>query len=101
MMDINDMTKPLGYYRGGVPVDPELYEGFEPIHTGKAEALANVNNPEYMNKWNMTRPRQPGLDEQLMQDYEPPTPRWGKFANLIRNLIGRNRGGLASLKYAG
>ena len=80
---------------------PELYEGFEPIHTGYAEALANINNPEYANKWNMTNPRQPGLDEELMEDYVPPRPRWDNWlGNLVRSIGGRNRGGLASLKYA-
>ena len=82
IMDIDRMTAPLGYYRGGSPVAPESYEGFEPIHTGYAEAIANMNNPEYARKWNMTRPRQPGLDEQLMQDYEPPRPRWDKAREL-------------------
>ena len=89
MMNINRMTAPLGYALGGPagmvgrPTSaPESYEGFEPIHTGYAEAIANMNNPEYANKWNMTRPRQPGLDEQLMQDYEPPIPRWGKAKDL-------------------
>ena len=80
---------------------PELYEGFEPINTGYAEALANINNPEYANKWNMTNPRQPGLDEELMEDYVPPRPRWDNWlGNLVRSIGGRNRGGLASLKYA-
>ena len=85
------MTAPLGYALGGPAgkvgrptLAPELYEGFEPIHTGYAEAVANINNPEYARKWNMTRPRQPGLDEQLMQDYEPPIPRWGKAKELGR-----------------
>ena len=31
MMNINRMTAPLGYYRRGVPGDPELYEGYDPI----------------------------------------------------------------------
>ena len=84
MMNINRMTAPLGYYRGGPARAPELDEGFEPIHTGYAEAIANMNNPEYARKWNMTKPRQPGLDEQLMQDYEPPIPRWGKAKELGR-----------------
>ena len=80
---------------------PELYEGFEPINTGYAEALANINNPEYANKWNMTNPRQPGLDEELMEDYVPPRPRWDNWlGNLVRSIGGRNQGGLASLKYA-
>ena len=86
----------------GIPtLAPELYEGFEPIHTGYAEALANINNPEYANKWNMTNPRQPGLDEELMEDYVPPRPRWDNWlGNLVRSIGGRYRGGLASLKYA-
>ena len=82
MANINTMTAPLGYYRGGPARAPESYEGFEPIHTGYAEAIANMNNPEYANKWNLTKPRQPGLDEKLMQDYEPPIPRWGKAREL-------------------
>jgi len=88
MMDIDTMTQPLGYYRGGVPVDPELDEGFKPRNIGYAEAVANINNPEYIHKWNMTKPRQPGLDEKLMQDYEPPIPRWGKAKDFIGELFG-------------
>ena len=89
MMNINRMTAPLGYALGGPAgkvgrptLAPELYEGFEPIHRGYGEALANINNPEYIHKWNMTKPRQPGLDEKLMQDYEPPKPRWEKLRKL-------------------
>ena len=82
MADINTMTAPLGYYRGGPPVAPESSEGFDPIHTGYAEALANLQNKEYARKWNLTKPRQPGLDEQLMQDYVPPRPRWDKAREL-------------------
>ena len=104
MMNINRMTAPLGYANGGPagmvgrPTSaPELYEGFEPIHTGYAEALANINNPEYIHKWNMTRPRQPGLDEKLMQDYEPPIPRWGKAKKAVKDI----GSGLLSLMGAG
>ena len=83
---------------------PESYEGFEPIHTGYAEAVANVNNPEYARKWNMTKPRQPGLDEQLMQDYEPPIPRWGKAKELgkkaLEGIKGLGSKSLGALKYA-
>ena len=111
MMDINRMTAPLGYALGGPagmvgrPTSaPESYEGFEPIHTGYAEAIANMNNPEYANKWNMTRPRQPGLDEQLMQDYEPPIPRWGKAKDLgkkaLEGIKGLGSKSLGALKYA-
>ena len=94
MMDINRMTEPLGYALGGPAgkvgrptLAPELYEGFEPIHRGYGEALANINNPEYIHKWNMTKPRQPGLDEKLMQDYEPPIPRWGKAKDLGKKTL--------------
>ena len=80
--NIYGMTKPLGYYRGGRAGAPELDEGYDPVLKGYGEAVANINNPEYINKWNMTKPRQPGLDEKLMQDYEPPIPRWGKAKNL-------------------
>ena len=102
--DIYRMTKPLGYYRGGPARAPELDEGFEPILEGYGEALANINNPEYARKWNMTRPRQPGLDEQLMQDYKPPIPRWGKAKELgkkglegIRSLFGAKEAGASTL----
>jgi len=102
--DIYRMTAPLGYYRGGPARAPESYEGFEPIHTGYAEAIANMNNPEYANKWNLTKPRQPGLDEQLMQDYKPPIPRWGKARELgkkglegIRSLFGAKEAGASTL----
>ena len=88
MMDIDTMTQPLGYYRGGRAGAPELDEGFKPRNIGYAEAVANINNPEYANKWNMTKPRQPGLDEKLMQDYEPPIPRWGKAKDFIGELFG-------------
>jgi len=102
--DIYRMTKPLGYYRGGPARAPESSEGFEPIHTGYAEAVANVNNPEYARKWNMTKPRQPGLDEQLMQDYEPPIPRWGKAKELgkkaLEGIKGLGSKSLGALKYA-
>ena len=97
IMDIDRMTAPLGYYRGGSPVAPESSEGFEPILEGYGERVANVNNPEYARKWNMTRPRQPGLDEQLMQDYEPPIPRWGKALEGIKGLGSKS---LGALKYA-
>ena len=104
MADIYDMTQPLGYYRGGPARDPESSEGFEPIHTGYAEALANINNPEYAMKWNRTKPRQPGLDEQLMQDYEPPIPRWGKAKDLgkkaLEGIKGLGSKSLGALKYA-
>ena len=111
MMDIDRMTAPLGYALGGPAgkvgrptLAPELYEGFEPIHTGYAEAVANINNPEYARKWNMTKPRQPGLDEQLMQDYEPPIPRWGKAKELgkkgLEGIKGLGSKSLGALKYA-
>ena len=88
MMDINRMTAPLGYAAGGpIPSKaPELSEGYDPILKGYGQALANINNPEYIHKWNMTKPRQPGLDEQLMQDYEPPIPRWGKAKEKLKGL---------------
>ena len=52
----------------------------------------------------MTRPRQPGLDEQLMQDYEPPIPRWGKAKDLgkkaLEGIKGLGSKSLGALKYA-
>ena len=87
MKNIYGMTKPLGYFRGGPAGAPELDEGYDPVLKGYGEAVANINNPEYINKWNMTKPRQPGLDEKLMQDYEPPIPRWGKAKDLGKKVL--------------
>ena len=73
----------MGYF-DGTPTTPGM--------------LDDINNPKYIDKWNMTNPRQPGLDEQLMQDYVPPRKRWDNpFGDFLRKLIGQNTEGVGSL----
>ena len=72
MMDINRMTAPLGYYRGGVPVDPELYEGYDPILG------------DWMKDRKMRQAQPPaGAVDMTGQYVAPPErPRWEKLRKL-------------------
>ena len=72
MMNINRMTAPLGYYRGGVPVDPELYEGYDPILG------------DWMKDRKMRQAQPPaGAVDMTGQYVAPPErPRWEKLRKL-------------------
>ena len=72
IMDVNRMTKPLGYYRGGVPVAPELYEGYDPILG------------DWMKDRKMRQAQPPaGAVDMTGQYVAPPErPRWEKLRKL-------------------
>ena len=72
MVGINRMTAPLGYYRGGVPVDPELYEGYDPILG------------DWMKDRKMRQAQPPaGAVDMTGQYVAPPErPRWEKLRKL-------------------
>ena len=81
---------------GSPTLPPEMYEGYEAILPGPGQ----YQNPYFGQKqWN-----QDDIGGQTWDvDYttERERPRWDNWlGNLIRNLRGQNRGGLASLKYA-
>jgi hypothetical protein len=72
MMNINRMTAPLGYYRGGPARAPELDEGYDPI-------LGN-----WMKEARMRQAQPPaGAVDMTGQYVAPPErPRWGKVKDL-------------------
>ena len=94
MMNINRMTAPLGYYRGGSPVAPESSEGFEPI-------LGN-----WMKEARMRQAQPPAGAVDMTGQYrpQPERPPWDKAKEVVKG-IGEGIKGLGSkslgaLKYA-
>ena len=94
MMNINRMTAPLGYYRGGPARAPELDEGYDPI-------LGN-----WMKEARMRQAQPPaGVVDMTGQYVTPPEkPRWGKAKDLgkkaLEGIKGLGSKSLGALKYA-
>jgi len=72
MMDINRMTAPLGYYRGGPARDSELDEGYDPI-------LGDWMKEKIMRK---AQPPAGAVDKTGQYVTPPEKPRWEKLRKL-------------------
>jgi hypothetical protein len=85
---------------------PSSLFGGEDTTTGDpayAAQLENVNNPEFINKYNMFNPRQEGLDYTApsLEEFNKlrERPRWDNpIGNFFRKFNPFNRGGIASLR---
>ena len=82
MMNINRMTAPLGYYRGGSPVAPESSEGFEPI-------LGN-----WMKEARMRQAQPPAGAVDMTGQYRP-QPERPPWDNWLGNFLTLSHGGLS------
>jgi len=77
IMDVNRMTKPLGYYRGGPAGAPELDEGYDPI-------LGDWMKDRKMRK---AQPPAGAVDMTGQYVTPPEKPRWGKAKDLGKKAL--------------
>ena len=87
MANINTMTAPLGYYRGGPARAPESYEGFEPI-------LGN-----WMKEARMRQAQPPAGAVDMTGQYRPQPERskWDKVKKGLISLFGAKEAGASTL----
>ena len=101
-----NLTGPFGDARDFEDVFTPMNFGGEDTTTGDpayAAQLENVNNPEFINKYNMFNPRQEGLDYTApsLEEFNKlrERPRWDNpIGNFFRKFNPFNRGGIASLR---